>query len=145
MLDSRTILKLFTIKNIQRAIISKISKVQNSFLKVCYVPATSTSLSRLLFLLLRWSLTVLMKQTRQAVCTFKQSILLKCLCIIRSKHWKNVLILFTLEEIKIKHWWGEKLEGRGEANLEGKESENPIKPRRLGGKREGDLTHFRNR
>ncbi len=28
---------------------------------------------------LLWPLTVLMKQTRQAVCTFKQSILLRCL------------------------------------------------------------------
>ncbi len=35
-------------------------------LKVCYMPATSASLSSLLFL--RWPLTVLMKQTRQAVC-----------------------------------------------------------------------------
>ncbi len=46
-------------------------------LKVCYVPATSAGLSRLLFM--RWPLTVLMKQTRQAVNTFKQSILLRCL------------------------------------------------------------------
>jgi hypothetical protein len=58
---------------------AQILKVQNRLLKVCYVPATSASLSRLLFL--RWPLTVLMKQTRQAVHAFKQSILLKCLCL----------------------------------------------------------------
>ncbi len=54
-----------------------IKSLQNRLLKVCYVPATSTGLWRLLFLL--WPLTVLMKQTRQAVCTIKQSILLRCL------------------------------------------------------------------
>ncbi len=54
-----------------------IQSLQNRLLKVCYVPATSTSLPRLLFLL--WPLTVLMKQTRQVVCTVKQSILLRCL------------------------------------------------------------------
>jgi hypothetical protein len=52
---------------------------QNRLLKVCYVPATSAGLSRLLFLsFLQWPLTVLMKQIRQAVRTFKQSILLRC-------------------------------------------------------------------
>jgi hypothetical protein len=57
-----------------------LSKVQNRLLKVCYVPATSTSLSRLLFLsFLQWPLTVLMKQTMQAVHAIKQSILLRCL------------------------------------------------------------------
>ncbi len=56
------------------AIIPKISKVQNRLLKVCYVPATCDSISRLLFL--RWPLTVLMMQTRQVVCAFKQSIYL---------------------------------------------------------------------
>jgi hypothetical protein len=35
-------------------------------LKVCYVPAISAGLSRLLFLFLWWPLTVLMKQTRKA-------------------------------------------------------------------------------
>jgi hypothetical protein len=34
------------------------------------------------FFFLQWPLTVLMKQTRQAVCAFKQSILLRCLWII---------------------------------------------------------------
>ncbi len=49
-----------------------IKSLQNRLLKVCYVPATSTDLPRvssffsLLFLLLQ-PLTVLMKQTRQAV------------------------------------------------------------------------------
>jgi hypothetical protein len=41
-----------------------IESLQNRLLKVCYVPATSTSLSRLFFLVLQWPLTVLMKQTR---------------------------------------------------------------------------------
>ncbi len=54
-------------------------KSQNRLLKVCYVPSTSASLSRLLFLFLRWPLTVLLKQIRQAVHAFKQSILLRCL------------------------------------------------------------------
>jgi hypothetical protein len=54
---------------------------------VCYVPAISTGLSSLLFL--RCPLTVLMKQTRQAVCTFKQSILLRCL-------WCRILISLFL-------------------------------------------------
>ena len=51
--------------------------LQNRLLKVCYVPATIASLNRLLFLLR--PLTVLMKQTRQAVHAVKQSILLRCL------------------------------------------------------------------
>jgi len=54
-----------------------IESLQNRLLKVCYVLATSASLPRLLFLLR--PLAVLMKQTRQAVCTVKQSILLRCL------------------------------------------------------------------
>ncbi len=44
---------------------------------VCYVPATVASFNRLLFLLR--ALTVLMKQTRQAVVAVKQSTLLRCL------------------------------------------------------------------
>jgi hypothetical protein len=56
-----------------------IGSLQNRLLKVCYVPATSASLPRLLFLLR--PLTVLMKQTRQVVCDIKQSILLRCLCL----------------------------------------------------------------
>jgi hypothetical protein len=56
-----------------------IESLQNRLLKVCYVPATSAGLSRLLFIFLRWSLTVLMKQTRQAVCAFNRSILPRCL------------------------------------------------------------------
>jgi hypothetical protein len=55
-------------------------KMKNRLLKVCYVPATSTGLPRLLFssFFMR-PLTVVMKQTRQAGCAIKQSILLKCL------------------------------------------------------------------
>jgi hypothetical protein len=45
------------------------------------VPTTIAGLSRLLFLsFLQWPLTVQMKQTRQVICAFKQSILLRCLC-----------------------------------------------------------------
>ncbi len=54
-----------------------IERLQNRLLKVCYVPATTAGLNTLLFLLLL--LTVLMKQTRQAVHAIKQSILLRCL------------------------------------------------------------------
>jgi hypothetical protein len=46
-----------------------IESFQNRLLKVCYVLATSVCLSRLLFLFLRWPLTVLMNLTRQAVHT----------------------------------------------------------------------------
>jgi hypothetical protein len=58
-----------------------IESLQNRLLKVCYVPTTSADLPRVSFFfsfpfLLLWPLTVLRKQTRQAVCTFKQSIFL---------------------------------------------------------------------
>ncbi len=46
------------------------------------MPAISASLKRLsfsFFIFLLWSLTVLMKQTRQTVHTIKQSIFLRCL------------------------------------------------------------------
>ncbi len=56
-----------------------IESLQNRLLKVCYMPATSTGLPRLLFLLL--PLRVLMKQTRQVVHAIKQSILLRCLWV----------------------------------------------------------------
>ncbi len=57
-----------------------IESLQNRFLKVCYVPGTSAGIPRVsyffsFFLLLR-PLTVLMKQTRQAVCTIEQSVFL---------------------------------------------------------------------
>jgi len=49
-------------------------------LKFCYVPATSAAHNRLLFFLFLLRLfTVLLKQTRQAVCAIKQSIFLRCL------------------------------------------------------------------
>ncbi len=41
------------------------------------------------FFFLRWPLTVLMKQTRQAVCAFNQSILLICLCF--SQTWQGIV------------------------------------------------------
>jgi len=44
------------------------------------VPTTCAGLSRLIFFFLLCPLTVLMKQTRRAVCAVKQSILLRCLC-----------------------------------------------------------------
>jgi hypothetical protein len=56
-----------------------IRSLQNRLLKVCYVPTTSADLPRVsfflffIFLLLQ-PLTVQMKQTRQVVCTVKQSI-----------------------------------------------------------------------
>jgi hypothetical protein len=56
-------------------IIIDIESLESRLFKFCYVTATSAHLQRLLFLL--WPLTVLMKQTRQAVCTVKQSILLR--------------------------------------------------------------------
>jgi len=57
-----------------------IESLQNRSLKVCYVAGTSAGkrvsfFFSFLFLLL-WPLTVLMKQTRQAVCAIKQSIFL---------------------------------------------------------------------
>ncbi len=53
-----------------------IESPQNRLLKVCYVPTTSASSKASFFM---WPLTVLMKQTRQAVHTIKQTILLRCL------------------------------------------------------------------
>ncbi len=53
-----------------------IESLQNRLLKVCYVPATSAILNRVLFFLFLLQLT---KQTRQAAHTIKQSILLRCL------------------------------------------------------------------
>ncbi len=52
-----------------------IESLQNTLLKVRYVPAASAGLNKLLLFLLQ-SLTVLMKQTRQVVHAFKQSIYL---------------------------------------------------------------------
>ncbi len=70
-----------------------IESLQNRLLKVCYVPATSAGLPRIsfffsfLFLLLR-PLTVIMKQTRQAARTIKQSIFLDV-------YDKNILFMFV--------------------------------------------------
>ena len=48
---------------------------KNRLLKVCYVPATSAHLPRLLFIyFLLQQLTILMKQTKQVVHTLNQSI-----------------------------------------------------------------------
>jgi hypothetical protein len=62
---------------------SQKSSLHNRLLNVCYVPATSTCLNRLLFFFLLQPLTVLMKQTRQAVRAVKQSILLRCLWLVQ--------------------------------------------------------------
>jgi hypothetical protein len=54
-----------------------IKRRKNRLLKFCYVPATSAAHNRLLFFLfLLRPFTVLMKQTRQAVRSVKQSIFL---------------------------------------------------------------------
>ncbi len=53
-----------------RVNIIDIESLKNRLLKVCYVPATSARLPKLLFLL--QPLTVLMKQTRQAVQSVKR-------------------------------------------------------------------------
>jgi hypothetical protein len=53
-------------------------KRKNRLLKVCYVPTTSTPFGPFSLFLLQ-PLTVLMRQTRQAVCAINQSIFLRCL------------------------------------------------------------------
>jgi len=49
-------------------------------LKVCNVPATSATFLAFFLFFLLWPLTVLMRQTRQAVCDINQSIFIRCLC-----------------------------------------------------------------
>jgi hypothetical protein len=61
--------------------------LQNRLFKICCVPVTSASPPRVSFFfsflfLLQWPFTVLIKQTRQAVCEIKQSIL-RCLWAFR--------------------------------------------------------------
>jgi hypothetical protein len=51
-----------------------IESLHNRLLKFCYVPTTSAVRNSLLFFVLLLSFTVLMKQTRQALCVIKQSI-----------------------------------------------------------------------
>jgi hypothetical protein len=75
MSKSLCILAKFVHENISNIATSiDIKSLQNRLLKVCYVPATSAGLPRLLFLLR--PLTVLTKQTRKAVRPVKQSVLL---------------------------------------------------------------------
>jgi hypothetical protein len=81
------------------AYIIDIESLQNRLLKVCYVPATSTSLPRLPVLL--QPLKVLMKHTRQAVIAIKQSILLRCL-------WLPMPIVLNVEIVVYTQtvpWW----------------------------------------
>jgi hypothetical protein len=90
-------------------IIHRYRKKKNRLLKVCYVPATSARLPRLLFLFLIQPLTVLMEQTRQAGCAIKLSILLKCLCnnTINIKKLQMQKVNFKLYNIfhqKQYHW-----------------------------------------
>ncbi len=68
----------------------QISKGKNRLLKFCYVPATSAAHNSLLFsFFLLQPFTVLIKQTRQAVCAIKQSIFL------------DVYGFFYLQEVSI--------------------------------------------
>jgi hypothetical protein len=50
-------------------------------LKVYYVPATRSKFLAYFLSFLLWPLTLLMRQTKQAVCTINQSIFLRCLCV----------------------------------------------------------------
>jgi hypothetical protein len=71
-----------------------IESLQNRLLKVCYVPAISTHLPRLLFTyFLLQPLTALMKQTRQAVRAVKQSIFLRCLWLK-----KQLISIFSIHQ-----------------------------------------------
>jgi hypothetical protein len=63
-----------------------IKSLQNRLLKVCCVLKTSTCLPRLLFIFLLWPITVLIKQTRQAILVIKQSIFLRCLWSSKMPH-----------------------------------------------------------
>ncbi len=66
--------------------------------------ATSARLSRLLFLFLWWPLTVLMKQTRQAVHAFKQSILLRCLWLFHKLF--NLMLVLQRWCCELNHFTG---------------------------------------
>ncbi len=57
---------------------------KNRLLEVCYVPATSATFLAFFSFFLLWPLTVLMKQTRQAVHAVKRFILLRCLWLCQS-------------------------------------------------------------
>ncbi len=63
-----------------------IERKQNRLLKVCYVPATSVASSEAFSLM--HSITVLMRQTRQAVCAINQSTFLRCLCLLLRATYK---------------------------------------------------------
>ncbi len=70
-------ISLRSLKKVWCEINIDIERHKNRLLKFCYVPATSTAHNRLLFFsFLLQPFTVLMKQTRQSVCTVKQSIFL---------------------------------------------------------------------
>ncbi len=69
-----------------------IESLQNRLLKVCYVPATSACLHRLLFIIfLLRPLTALIKETRQTISAIKHSIFLRCLC-----YYLILIIMFVV-------------------------------------------------
>jgi hypothetical protein len=75
-----------------------IKSLQNRLLMVCYVMCpllVPVFQCFFLFIFLLWSLTVQMKQTRQAVRAVKQSILLRCLCMPSSQN------IYKAEELTI--------------------------------------------
>jgi hypothetical protein len=76
-----------------------IESLQNKLLKVCNVPATSAGLNILLFSLR--PLTVLMKQTRQAVRAIKQSISLRYLWSTSRKVAKATTMQWTVSRIAL--------------------------------------------
>ncbi len=65
--------------------ISKVYKIDCLWFVMCLLLAPA--FQGFFFFFLQWPLTVLMKQARQAVCAFKQSILLRCL-------WKSLMASF---------------------------------------------------
>ncbi len=76
-----------------KALHHRYQKTKNRFLKVCYVPASSTRPPGLLFSFFVWPLTLLMIQTRQVGCTIKQSIFLDFYAL----HVTDIEIVVNLE------------------------------------------------
>ncbi len=87
--------KTFCVKFLLVTIID-IESLQIRLLKVCYVPATSARLPRLLF-----AITVLIKQTRQTVRAIKQSILLRCLWLTSITPCQTNVKRFGAEKVEL--------------------------------------------
>ncbi len=88
-------LLIILIQNLSIGLVHRYQKTKNRLLKVCYVPATNARLPRLFFLFLSMQLlTVLTKQTRQAVHVIKQSMYLD---VYGLAPWTYVLQLFSSE------------------------------------------------